>query len=89
MTKMQLIEKMAEEAGIPKKAASTALEALLGGIKKSLKKGDKITVAGFGSFAVSKRKARKGRNPQTGAIIKIAASKTVKFKAGKALKSSL
>jgi DNA-binding protein HU-beta len=88
MTKADLIEKMAKEAGISKVAAGAALKSFVDNVTKSLKKPEgKVTLVGFGTFSVSKRKARKGRNPQTGAPIKIKASKVVKFKAGKGLKS--
>lgn len=88
MTKADLIEKMAKEAGISKVAAGAALKSFMDNVTKSLKKPEgKVTLVGFGTFSVSKRKARKGRNPQTGAPIKIKAAKVVKFKAGKGLKS--
>ena len=89
MTKQELVEKMAKDAGISKAAAGKALGSFTDGVKKSLKKGKNVTIVGFGTFSVSKRKARKGRNPQTGETIKIKASKTAKFKAGKALKDAL
>ena len=90
MTKAELIEQMANDAGITKVAATKALESMISGITKSHKKKDgKITLTGFGTFAKSRRKARKGRNPQTGETIKIKASNTVKFKAGKKLKESV
>lgn len=86
MTKADLIEKIASVAGLTKADAGRALDATLDAVKLSLKKGQKVTLVGFGSFSVSKRKARKGRNPQTGAEIKIAAAKVPKFTAGKTLK---
>ncbi|MBL7032172.1 MAG: HU family DNA-binding protein [Nitrospira sp.] len=89
MTKADLIEAMAGGADITKAAAGKALDALTTAIAKSLKKGDKVTLVGFGTFAVTKRKARKGRNPRTGEAIKIAASKTPKFSAGKAFKLAI
>jgi len=89
MTKADLIEKMASDADISKAAAGKALDSFIDGIKKTLKKGDKITLVGFGTFSVSKRAARKGRNPQTGETIKIKASKTPKFKAGKTFKDAM
>jgi DNA-binding protein HU-beta len=89
MTKADLIEKMAKDAGISKATAGEALDSLMDGIKKSLKKGDKITLVGFGTFAVSKRKARKGRNPRTGETIMIKAAKVPKFSAGQALKDAV
>jgi DNA-binding protein HU-beta len=89
MNKADLIDKMAADADITKTAAATALDSLLAGITKALKKGGKVTLVGFGTFAVSHRKARTGRNPQTGATIQIRAKKVPKFTAGKALKDSV
>jgi len=90
MTKAELIEQMANDAGMTKVAATKALDSLIGGITKALKKKDgKITLTGFGTFSKIRRKARKGRNPKTGEAIKIKASNTVKFKAGKKLKESV
>jgi len=90
MTKAELIEQMANDAGITKVAATKALESMINGITKSLKQKDgKITLTGFGTFSKSRRKARKGRNPKTGEVIKIKASNTVKFKAGKNLKEAV
>ncbi|MBP7764613.1 MAG: HU family DNA-binding protein [Deltaproteobacteria bacterium] len=85
MTKAELIGFMADEAGISKAAASDALDAYVAAITKELKKSGKIGLVGFGTFSVAKRKAREGRNPQTGKTIKIPAKKVVKFKAGKTL----
>jgi len=85
MTKAELIAVMAEGAAVPKAAAANALEAYVGAVAKELKKSGKLGLVGFGTFSVVKRKAREGRNPQTGKKIKIAAKKVVKFKAGKAL----
>ena len=85
MTKAELIAVMAEEADVTKAAAAKALEAFTGAVGKELKKNGKLGLVGFGTFSVVKRKAREGRNPQTGKKIKIAAKKVVKFKAGKAL----
>ncbi|HOC58360.1 MAG: HU family DNA-binding protein [Syntrophaceae bacterium] len=85
MTKAELIGVIADEAEISKVAAGKALDAFIGTISKELKKNGKLGLVGFGTFSVTKRKARKGRNPQTGAEIKIAAKKVVKFKAGKTL----
>jgi DNA-binding protein HU-beta len=85
MTKAELIAVMAAEADITKAAAALALDAYAGAIAKELKKSGKLGLVGFGTFSVVKRKAREGRNPQTGKKIKIAAKKVVKFKAGKAL----
>jgi len=89
MTKADLIDAMASGADISKVAAGKALDSLTTTIAKSLKKGDKVTLVGFGTFAVTKRKARKGRNPRTGETIKIAASKSPKFSAGKAFKQAI
>jgi DNA-binding protein HU-beta len=90
MTKAELIEQMAEDAGISKAAAATALNSMIDGITEALKKKDsKVTLVGFGTFSKSRRKARKGRNPQTGETIKIKASNTVKFKPGKKLKDAV
>ena len=89
MTKADLIDKMAKEADISKAAAGKALDSLIDGVKKTLKKGDKVSLVGFGTFSVSKRKARKGRNPQTGETIKIKATKAPKFTAGKAFKDAV
>jgi DNA-binding protein HU-beta len=85
MTKAELIAVMAEGACVTKAAAAKALEAFTGAVAKELKKSGKLGLVGFGTFSVVKRKAREGRNPQTGKTIKIAAKKVVKFKAGKAL----
>lgn len=90
MTKAQLVEKMAKDAGVSKTAANKALDSFLTSVKKGLKKKDgKVTLVGFGTFSKVRRKARKGRNPRTGEPIKIKASNTVTFKAGKALKSAV
>jgi len=89
MTKAELIEKMANDANVSKAAAGKALDSFIDGIKKTLKKGNKATLVGFGTFSVSKRKARKGRNPQTGATISIKASKAPKFTSGKAFKEAI
>ena len=89
MTKEQMIERMATEAGITKAQATRAMKSMIANITKSLKKGNKVTFVGFGSFDVTKRKARTGRNPQTGAEIRIPAAKVPKFKAGKALKDAV
>ncbi|MFZ4437354.1 MAG: HU family DNA-binding protein [Syntrophales bacterium] len=85
MTKAELIAVMAAGADITKAAAAEALEAYTGAVAKELTKTGKLGLVGFGTFSVVKRKAREGRNPQTGKKIKIAAKKVVKFKAGKAL----
>ncbi len=89
MTKAELIDKIAMSAGISRNAANNALNATLDHITKALQKGQKVTLVGFGTFAVQNRKARTGRNPKTGEAIKISASKTPRFTAGKALKSAL
>lgn len=85
MNKADLIDAMAEDAGISKAAAKKALDSFTDNVAKSLAKGDRISLVGFGSFSVSKRSAREGRNPQTGKTIKIAAKNVVKFKAGAGL----
>lgn len=90
MTKVEIIEKMAKDAGISKAAATAALASFTDSITKALKKKDgKVTLVGFGTFAKVRRKARKGRNPQTGAAIKIKAANVVKFRAGKKLKDAV
>lgn len=85
MNKGQLISKIAEDAGLTKAQATSALDAVVDGVTGTLKSGDKLTLVGFGTFAISARAARKGRNPQTGAEINIPAKNVVKFKAGKDL----
>jgi DNA-binding protein HU-beta len=85
MNKGELIEQMSSDSGISKAQASEALDSIITSVKKTLKKGDKVTLVGFGTFSVTKRAARTGRNPQTGETIKIKAKKVVKFKAGKDL----
>lgn len=89
MTKAELIDKIASTAGLTKSDAGKALDATLDAVKAALKKGQKVTLVGFGTFGVSKRKARKGRNPRTGAEIKIPATKVPKFTAGKTLKDAV
>lgn len=89
MTKAELISKIAEDAGVTKATAGAALESFLEGVTKTLKAGDKLTLVGFGTFSVSKRAARKGRNPFTGEEIKIKAKKVAKFKASKELSGKL
>ena len=86
MNKAELIAKIAEESKLTKKAAETALDAFVTSVEGALKKGEKVQLVGFGPFEVRQRAARKGRNPQTKAEIKIPASKAPVFKAGKALK---
>ena len=90
MTKAELVEKMAADAGITKVAAAAALDSFIASVSKALKKKDgKVTLVGFGTFLKGRRKARKGRNPQTGEAIKIKAANVVKFKAGKKLKDAV
>ena len=89
MNKVELIEHIAEQADISKAAATRALEALIDGVKTTLKKNGSVSIVGFGTFAVTKRVARDGRNPRTGAAIKIKAAKLPKFRAGKGLKDAL
>ncbi len=90
MTKAELVEKMASDAGISKVAAAAALNSFTDSVSKTLKKKDgKVTLVGFGTFSKARRKARKGRNPQTGEAIKINARNVVKFKAGKKLKDQI
>ena len=89
MNKSDLIDGMAADAGITKAAAKKALESFLGNVEKSLKKGNRVSLVGFGSWSVSKRAAKEGRNPQTGKTIKIPAKKVVKFKAGSDLANSV
>lgn len=89
MNKAELVEAMASEAGLSKADSKKALDAFLNATSKSLKKGDRISLIGFGSFSISKRAARKGRNPQTGKEINIAAKNVVKFKAGADLSKSV
>ena len=86
MTKEELIAKMASTAGITKVAAGTALTAFTEAVATSLKKGRKVSLVNFGTFQVSKRKARAGRNPRTGEALRIPAMRVPKFSAGKALK---
>ena len=89
MNKTELVAAMAEKAQISKKDAEAALKAFTDVVAEELKKGEKIQLVGFGTFEVSERAARTGRNPQTGEEMNIAASKAPKFKAGKALKDSI
>ncbi len=83
MNKAELIDKLAKDAGISKTQANDALDSFTNTVVSSLKKGDRVTLVGFGTFSVSERSARNGRNPQTGETIKIKARKVPKFKAGK------
>ncbi|ABE49680.1 HU family DNA-binding protein [Methylobacillus pratensis] len=87
--KSELIEQIAKSAGLSKAAAGRALDATTAAITKSLKKGELVTLIGFGTFYVGKRAARNGRNPRTGATIKIKAANSPKFRAGKALKDAV
>lgn len=89
MNKATLIDKIAKDAGITKTSAATAIDSLTQGIVSALKKNQRVTLVGFGTWGVSKRKARTGRNPQTGETIKIKAKKAVRFKAGKQLEKAL
>jgi DNA-binding protein HU-beta len=89
MNKEDLIGNISGDAKITKVAAKAALESALSSIQGSLKKGKNVTLVGFGTFSVAKRKARIGRNPQTGAAINIPAKKVVKFKSGKGLSNSV
>jgi DNA-binding protein HU-beta len=89
VNKSELIEHIARQADISKAAAGRALEALIGGVKATLKKNNSVSLVGFGTFSVSKRAARTGRNPRTGAAIKIKSARVPKFRPGKALKDHL
>jgi DNA-binding protein HU-beta len=89
MNKTELIAAMADKSGVTKKDSEASLKAFVEVVTKALKKGDKVQIVGFGTFEVVKRAAREGRNPQTGKSMKIKASKSPKFKAGKALKDAL
>jgi DNA-binding protein HU-beta len=88
MNKGELIERIAKDATLSKTQATNALNSALGNIEKSLRKGDKVTLVGFGTFSVAKRKARVGRNPQTGDALKIPARRVAKFSAGDDLKKA-
>ncbi len=89
MTKADLIAAIAKEVKISKAAAEKAVNAFCGSVMKALKKGEKLTLTGFGTFSVARRRARAGRNPQTGKEIKISATKVAKFRAGKLLKAAI
>ena len=89
MNKTEVVAAMADQAGIAKKDAEKALAAFTASVTDELKKGGKVQLVGFGTFEVVERKAREGRNPQSGKTMKIAASKAPKFKAGKALKDAM
>ena len=89
MNKSELIEHIATQSDNSKAAATRALESIIGAVKATLKKGNSVSLVGFGTFAVTKRAARLGRNPRTGAALKIKAAKVPKFRPGKALKDAL
>ena len=89
MNKAELISKLADDAGITKTQANAALDSFVSAVTKTLKGGGKVTLVGFGTFSVSLRKARAGRNPATGKTIKIPKKKVVRFKAGKGLSDKL
>ncbi len=89
MNKAELVAQLAEDAGVTKTQANAALDSFVDTVTKALKKGDKVTLVGFGTFSVSKRAARTGRNPQTGETIKIKAKKVARFKAGKELSAKI
>ena len=89
MNKTELIEHIAEQADISKAAAGRALESVIGAVKTTLKKNGSVSLVGFGTFSVTKRAARAGRNPRTGDAIKIKSAKVPKFKPGKGLKDSV
>ena len=89
MNKSELIEVIAKQADISKAAAGRALDAMITGVSKALKKGDTVSLVGFGTFSVTKRAGRTGRNPRTGEAIKIKSAKVPKFRPGKALKDAL
>ncbi len=89
MNKQELIAKIAKDTGTSKAGAAAAVDSMIDGITKSLKKGDSITFVGFGTFKTSQRKARTARNPQTGAAIKIPTRRVVRFTAGKSLKEAV
>ena len=89
MNKTDMIDHIATQADISKAAAARALEAFVGGVKTALKKGTSVSLVGFGTFTITKRQARTGRNPRTKEVIKIKAAKVPKFRPGKALKEAL
>ncbi|MDB5231698.1 MAG: transcriptional regulator subunit alpha [Chitinophagaceae bacterium] len=89
MNKAELVAQLADDASITKSQANAAVDSFVDTVTKVLKKGDKVTLVGFGTFSVSKRAARSGRNPQTGEVIKIKAKKVARFKAGKELSGKL
>lgn len=89
MTKAQLVARMASAAGVTKVAAEKALHGCLAGIRGSLRRGEAVTLVGFGTFVVSRRKPRKGRNPRTGELMTIAATRVPRFRPSRALKNAL
>jgi len=89
MTKAELVDRIAKDANISKKAAAAALQSITKSVRETLKKGKRVGLVGFGTFLIRRRAARTGRNPQTGAVIKIKAAKVPAFKPGKALKDSV
>jgi len=89
MNKAELVDKLAKDAGITKAQANEALDSFTNSVVGALKKGDRVTLVGFGTFSVSERSARNGRNPQTGEVIKIKARKVPRFKAGKEFSSKI
>lgn len=89
MNKSELVEAVAKDAGLSKADAGRAVDSLLATVQKTLKKGDEVALTGFGKFSVAHRGARTGRNPQTGAAVKIKASKTPRFSAGATLKQAV
>lgn len=89
MNKAELVARVARDSGLTKAAATRAIDALLDNVTRTLKKRDKVTLVGFGTFTVSRRRARAGRNPRTGAVLKIAARRAPKFTAGKELKDAI
>jgi DNA-binding protein HU-beta len=89
MSKADLVEKIAKDAGISKAAAEKSVNSFIDGVKSSLKKGQSVTLIGFGTFSVGKRAARTGRNPKTGAVLKIKAKKVARFKPDAALKAAV
>lgn len=89
MNKADLIDKIADSSSISKSSAGCAIDCMIDSVTAALKKGDRVTLVGFGTFSVSQRKARNGRNPQTGSVIKIAARKVAKFTPGIDLKKAV
>ena len=87
MTKQQLVDKMAREARITKRAAETALNSFMGGVRGALKRGDRVSLVGFGTFLVARRAARNGRDPRTGHMIKINAMRVPRFRPGQELRN--